>query len=452
MRLFSVIDSNRPPWATCLFPVLVLLVIPYLLVGVIAAGKFLQSTTAGSFPVLFALPDVVGSDGLLRPNSLSGGIPPWLGSWSFAWWCCVTCLRRRDARRGLGEHLSDLGLHGHGRGCVLHDLLAHGRIWPRPHGWYPRAISAPVAWRGRDLVGQWQFFSYFLIPLSVGMFPHIFQHWLTARSARTFRLTVVAHPICILIVWVPCILIGVWATVQFGPDANPNAVLGRMVNTLVHSPYLTGLLGAGSGGDHVESRFPVHVPGTMFTNDIVVRRFGHDRFTDRQKILMARGFHCGRRRRHLSPGAAAQGQHPCVRSWGSGVSAGLPHFSHSSLPPSTGAASTRAGAIASLAATAIVWSVLFYRDIFSAKPPGAGRDELLIFGFMPVAFIVAAATVTLVVVSLLTQPPRPDTIRQFFDLETDRPAIGAGCGAGPSCEMTRRKHACLPQAGTLLYD
>ena len=49
------------------------------------------------------------------------------------------------------------------------------------------------------------FLSYMLIPLSVGMFPHLFQHWLTAKSAKTFRLTLVAHPLFIMIVWVPCV-------------------------------------------------------------------------------------------------------------------------------------------------------------------------------------------------------------------------------------------------------
>ena len=63
-----------------LFPVLVLLVIPYLLVGVIAAGKFVQATTAGAFPQWFDLPAIPGPDGTLRPNPLSGGVPFWLGA------------------------------------------------------------------------------------------------------------------------------------------------------------------------------------------------------------------------------------------------------------------------------------------------------------------------------------------------------------------------------------
>jgi solute:Na+ symporter, SSS family len=405
---------ESPTLGYLLFPVLVLLVIPYLLVGVIAAGKFLQSTTAGSFPTLFALADVVGSDGVLRPNALSGGVPPWLGS-------LVICLVVLfyvfvGGLRGAVWANTFQTLVFMATGVVAFYMISSrmGGL-----GEATRMVaesdfgSTRLAREG--LMGQWQFFSYFLIPLSVGMFPHIFQHWLTARSARTFRLTVIAHPLCILIVWVPCILIGVWATVQLGPDANPNAVLGRMVNTLVHSPYLTGLLGAGVLAaimSSLDSQFMCL--GTMFTNDIVVRRFGQDRFTDRQKILLARGF-------VVAVVAVTYLLALLLKDSTHVFDLGIWCFSgFAALFPLVFAAVywrrvTRAGALASLGATAIVWSVLFYRDVLAVKPPDAAGDELLIFGLMPVAFIVAASAITLVVVSLLTQPPRQDTIRRFFD-------------------------------------
>ena len=153
------------------------------------------------------------------------------------------------------------------------------------------------------LIGHAQFFTYCFIPLSVGMFPHLFQHWLTAKSAKSFKLTVVAHPIFIMIVWVPCILIGIWAAAHIGPlgpGQSPNSILGRMVESLVHSPVLSGLVGAGVLAaimSSLDSQFMCL--GTMFTNDIVVRKFGEDRFTDSQKVLIARGFILAHRRRHL---------------------------------------------------------------------------------------------------------------------------------------------------------
>ena len=48
-------------------------------------------------------------------------------------------------------------------------------------------------------MGHAQFLTYCFVPLSVGMFPHLFQHWLTAKSAKSFKLTVVAHPVFIMI-------------------------------------------------------------------------------------------------------------------------------------------------------------------------------------------------------------------------------------------------------------
>ena len=89
------------------------------------------------------------------------------------------------------------------------------------------------------------FVTYLFIPLSVGMFPHLFQHWLTARNAKAFKLTVIAHPICIMIVWVPCVLIGSWASGLLPPAIPPPAVLSAMLNMLVGDPLLTGLLTAG---------------------------------------------------------------------------------------------------------------------------------------------------------------------------------------------------------------
>ena len=32
------------------------------------------------------------------------------------------------------------------------------------------------------------------------------------QKVRSFRLTVIAHPLCIMVVWVPCVLVGAWAS------------------------------------------------------------------------------------------------------------------------------------------------------------------------------------------------------------------------------------------------
>ncbi|MCH8925464.1 MAG: sodium:solute symporter family protein, partial [Proteobacteria bacterium] len=88
--------------------------------------------------------------------------------------------------------------------------------------------------------------TYAAIPMSVGMFPHIFMHWLTAKRAQSFRLSLVGYPICVAIVWVPSVLLGVIGTSDIpglsGPAANSVMVL--MIDK--HAPeLLAGLLAAG---------------------------------------------------------------------------------------------------------------------------------------------------------------------------------------------------------------
>jgi len=398
---------ESPLLSYLLFAVLVLLVIPYLLVGIISAGKFLQATTAGMFPDAFPMQLPNG-----RPHPLGGGVPPWLGAG-------VICLI-----------VLFYVFFGGLRGAVwantfqtlvfmITGLIAFYMISSRLGGLVEasRAV-AEHEWASQrlareGLIGRLQFFSYCFIPLSVGMFPHLFQHWLTAKSARSFRLTVVAHPIFIMIVWIPCILIGIWGAAQFGEGANANAVLGRMVSALVHSPVLTGLVGAGVLAaimSSLDSQFMCL--GTMFTNDVVVRLFGHDRFSDAQKILLARGFIVG-------IVAVSYALSVMLVNTAGVFDLGVWCFSgFASLFPLVAASLywkgvTKAGALARLLTAAGVWGVLFYRDILAVKPPGA-EDELLIAGMMPVAIITAASTAALVLVSLVTRPPSENTVEKFF--------------------------------------
>ena len=133
--------------------------------------------------------------------------------------------------------------------------------------------AIPEAKATRAEMSKTKFFTYLLIPLSVGMFPHLFQHWLTAKSASSFKLPVVAHPVFIMIVWVPCVLVGVWATTELIPVkpplpkipgteiVNANAILpvpredpnGRGAGRVPD--------GGHPGGHHVEPRQPVPLPG-----------------------------------------------------------------------------------------------------------------------------------------------------------------------------------------------
>jgi len=263
-------------------------------------------------------------------------------------------------------------------------------------------------------IDKWMFLTYFFVPLSVGMFPHLFQHWLTAKSANSFKLPVVAHPIFIMIVWVPCVLVGIWATSATVPGSpvalvpphfNPNGVLAYMVSQLTN-PVLAGFLTAGILAaimSSLDSQFLCI--GTIFTEDIVVHYAGKDRFTDRQTVIMARLFIVaivlityilsllGVRR---------------VFTLGVWCFSGF-----SSLFPLVFAAVywkklTKPGAYACVIAAIASWLWLFEQSNFGAKP------NFSFLGMMPVATMIACSTAAMVLVSLVTRPPTPESLAKFF--------------------------------------
>ena len=125
-------------------------------------------------------------------------------------------------------------------------------------------------------IGHLEFLTYMFVPLSVGMFPHLFQHWMTAKDVKTFRPVVILHPIFIMLVWAPCILLGIWASIAtlngmpvIPADLDePNKVLGILVKKLTN-PMVAGFLGVGivSATMSLDSQFLAL--SSMFTHDIL---------------------------------------------------------------------------------------------------------------------------------------------------------------------------------------
>jgi SSS family solute:Na+ symporter len=379
-----------------MFPILVGLVIPYLLVGLLGARGVVRSLTVGAFPNLFA--------------STNGAVPPWLtglviclvvltyiffgglrgAAWANTFQTCVFMFTGVIAFMVISSKLGGLS-------AATQQVLE-----ARPE----RLV------RSGSLSGS-VFFTYWLIPLSIGMFPHVFQHWLTARSAKTFRLTVIAHPIFILIVWLPCVLIGVWATVALMPDGSlvvppgspPNTELALMVEKLT-TPLLGGLLGAGILAaimSSLDSQFLCL--GTMFTNDIVVHYLGKDRFDDQRRILIARAFVVGIVAVTYLLSLAEPRQVFPLGVWCfSGFSGLFPLVFAAIYWRRT----TKTGAFVCVLATTAVWTWLF-------RESGYGADSAYTFlGMMPVATVCLCSVVTLVAVSLLTPAPSEKTLRKFF--------------------------------------
>lgn len=390
---------DSPLVAYLLFPALVLLVIPYLLVGVIGAGNFLRGATRGLFMETF-------------PET-AGGIP---AEWGGLLICCVVLFYvfAGGMRGAVWANTLQTTIFM-ATGVIAFFLIARqlGGLQAATQMVVDSDFASDRLVREGQM-GHLQFFSYFLIPLSVGMFPHIFQHWLTARSARSFRLAVVAHPLFIMIVWVPTILIGTWAAAAIGPlgeGQNPNMILGLMVNTLIESPVLSGILAAGVLAaimSSLDSQFMCL--GTMFTNDVVLRLTGRDRFTDRQKILIGRLFIIG-------VVAVTYALAMLLKDTTHVFDLGIWCFAgFSGLFPIVFASvywrrATAAGVVSAMLVTASIWVFLFLRDILGDKAPG---EEMLILGMMPVAPIFLASATTLIIVSLFTRPPSESTLRKFF--------------------------------------
>ena len=440
-----------------LFPILVLLVIPYLLIGIIGAGKTIEPVTAGAFPDLFTNPSA--------PQWL-GGVPPWLtglvvsavvlsyvfmgGSRGAAFantfqtlvfmiMGLVAFIFIINALGGI-ENAGKVPARFDDKGAVVQDFRFDKQSAQLVRNDPPKLIGRVVESDNSNLTNQrphfWRepvkvefkkklpktgelvsferelgipfitFVTYLFIPLSVGMFPHLFQHWLTARSAKSFRLTVIAHPLCIMIVWVPCVLVGAWASGLLPSGIPPPAVLSAMLNLLVGDPILIGLLTAGVLAaimSSLDSQFLCL--GTIFTNDIILHRAGEKKYSDKQIIFIARCFIVAIVALTYVLAMMAKNANVFdLAIWCfSGFSALFPVIFAALYWKRT----TKHGVIASIVAAVITWFYYFHLS-------GYGGEYMVGPGIVPAAICFVVSAVVLVVVSLFTKPPSDQTLEKFF--------------------------------------
>jgi SSS family solute:Na+ symporter len=142
-------------------------------------------------------------------------------------------------------------------------------------------------------ISTWKFLSYTLIPLSVGMFPHMFIHLLTAKKLTAFRHTFVFYPLCIATVWLPSVLLGLIAFYINDRLKTPAEINGALVG-LYHDyagTLLAGLFGAGVCAAIMGS-LDSHILclGSMFTQDVVVHYGMLDDRNEKTKVVVARSF------------------------------------------------------------------------------------------------------------------------------------------------------------------
>jgi len=247
--------------------------------------------------------------------------------------------------------------------------------------------------------------SYLLIPLSTGVFPHIFSHWLSAESAKKFRSAIIFYPLCITAVWVPSVVLGVVGNIDFPPPLQ-GPILVSLI--LEHSGgVLAGLLAAGVFAAIMSSLDSQTLStGTMFTTDIV-RHYGfHDRLSERQQVLFGRFFVAGLLAAALVLSLVTSRSIFALGVWSLSGFAAL-------FPIVVGALywrrSTAAGALAAVVTVAVLWIAFLIRSLGVE-----GEYTVAGTGLMPVAVMFAGAAGSLVVVSLLTRPPDNAVVGRFF--------------------------------------
>ena len=124
------------------------------------------------------------------------------------------------------------------------------------------------------------------------MFPHMAIMCFSARKVTAFKRTVVLYPLAIMLIWLPCVFLGVLGAATLGKVAEADGILLLMLEK--YAPvWLAGILGAGiisavMGSDAHQ----VLAVSTMFTKDILpaLRRPGEIR-RERQRPFRARVHH-----------------------------------------------------------------------------------------------------------------------------------------------------------------
>ena len=382
-----------------LFIFLLILLIPYLLIGVMGAGITLRQITGGTVPqwlgslivcaVVFVYVVSSGLGGTSWANTFQTLVFLSLG--------LVTFIYVSGRLGGLGQAM---------------------KLLQQTH---PQLLTIGGGVTGLEL------FSFLLIPLSAAMFPHLFMHWLSARDARAFRLPVAAYPVLIGILWVPTVLLGVLARIPFPnlQGSETNSVLVRLIQH--DSPeLLAGFLAAGVLAAIMSSLdSQVLAVSTIFTHD-VVRHYGlRDRMRERRQVLSGRLFvtlvlaSCFLLSLVTDPSIFSLG----IWSF-TGYSALLPVL----LAALFWKRSTRWGALAAILVTAVLWAGFFWMGWRVAGYSIAGT------GLLPLVVILGASSCAMILVSLLTSPPEEAVLRSFFSENWDGRSEGepgqAGIGTG----------------------
>jgi solute:Na+ symporter, SSS family len=291
--------------------------------------------------------------------------------------------------------------------------------------------TAPLLTRQR--IPTEEFFGYTLIPLSSIMFPHMTIICFTAERVTHFKKTVVFYPICMILLWLPCVFLGVVAASQF-PGLRPGEsddVLLRLL-TANTNIWLAGILGAGIMACVMATDSQILAMSTMFTEDVFAHYGGRKRFGQQIGVWTGRAFVVGvtivAYLIALQLKDKASIFELAVRFAFSGFAAMAPVM----IAALFWRRSNKWGALAATLWVATTmfgsWYLYSATQQIAPKPgqpfvqifPALGDliqrspTNVLVHGYLPALPMCLGSALWMIVVSLLTPPPKRATIQRYF--------------------------------------
>jgi solute:Na+ symporter, SSS family len=433
----TLVQLFRDRWecshiGTVIFAVQAALLVPYIIIGVMGGGTTL--------------------------SSLSGGaIPFWVGGGIVA--LVVMGYVFFGGMRGTAwvNTLQTLLFLAFGMVAVLVIGRGIGGFQSAVQSLVESPALAPLLTRER--VSPLYFFSYTFIPLSAMAFPHIAIFCFTARRLESFKRTIIFYPLCLLVIWLPCVFLGVMAnrasdlpqirakqeartTLALQGSSLDEDQLGRLRQQMAgddvmllllnrYAPlWLAGLLGAGIMAAVMASDSQILALSTMFTEDVFAFYGGKERYGEAVQVFTGRLFviiltviaytialqasisifelaiqYAFSGYAALSPVLAAALFWKRSTKWGAlaatvwvGASVvGVLVLQHLIPPPAPGPASE-----------IVVWSIRGLKLITRT----AGGTAVL--GFMPVVPMTLISALLVIGVSWFTPQPGQETIRRYF--------------------------------------
>jgi SSS family solute:Na+ symporter len=294
---FTPVQIFRDRWecnhtGTLIFVLQAALLLPYILIGMIGGGTVLRTLSGGAIPYWAgsALVAIV-----IMSYVIFGGMrgTAWVNTFQTLLFLSFGAIAVVVIGRGMG-----------GFEQAMQTMLSDPAL-------------APLLTRER--IPPAVFFSYTFMPLSAIAFPHISIFCMTAKKMSQFKRTVILYPVCILLIWLPCVFLGVAANSakdipqlrdkqearallataaanmtpaelqQTRARASGDDVLVVLLNR--YAPvWLAGLLGAGIMAAVMASDSQILALSTMFTEDIFAW-YGHaGRYGEQAQILTGRVF------------------------------------------------------------------------------------------------------------------------------------------------------------------